>query len=159
MRLALLCSSLFLTMARIFASGQEPAKPEAQPPEFPVRLDVEAGKRDDAGKQRIVTTLTIQEGYGLFANPVGNPMFMSYATTLTVTGNLQPDAVKITYPQGQLVEDEITGDYYIYRGVVKLEVEVSRGTANQGPITVNVRVQPWNDHRCFLPRKLSQEVP
>ena len=135
---------------------KEPEKPK---PAFPVKMEVHPDKREGDSKQRIVVTLIIEKGYHLLANPSGNEDLPSI-TVLTVQSKGQPDVVQVTYPRGEVVKDNIVGDYRIYTGTIKLEALVRRAKGDNQPLSVAVRVRPMDQRGCLWGiRLLSSEVP
>lgn len=170
-RVLIVCSFVGLAVALSFVRGQESddpfapsrAKPEVEEkpkqPDFPVRLTVEPVKRDGPADQRIVVTLTIENGYHLYANPTGNEDLQPQ-TVLTVSSKGKPEVVKITYPKGEVVKNEIVGDYRIYTGTVSLEVITKRVKDDQSPLVIAVRVRPMDHRGCRWPtRALTAEIP
>lgn len=122
--------------------------------DYPVRIEATADKPATDGTQRIRVKITIQDGYWMFANPTGNENFLS-ETKLSVAGK---DA-KVTYPRGQIVKDEVVGDYNVYRGAVTLEAVVKRA-AGEGPLEIGVRVRPYDRRGCLWRTKtLKATVP
>jgi hypothetical protein len=143
-----------LTGLSVAAPAQEPEqkpsdKEKVAKAEFPVTMDVVAGRRDAEGKQRIVVTLTIKKGHHIYANPTGNRDFDEVKSILRVEGKNIAKDVAITYPKGEVVKDQVIGDFWIYTGKVQMEAVVQRQTDEDAPLTVTVRLYPHNDAGCF----------
>jgi hypothetical protein len=133
------------------AVAQEAAAPAL--PQFPVRMDVAAGKWGADGEQRIVVTLTIQPAHSVFANPTGNEGWAGYEPVLTVTAGNHSREAEITYPVGELREDQLVGNYRVYTGTVSFTALVKRPKGDLKPLQVTVRVRPFNANGCLWPTK------
>src|SRR5439155_14185102 len=132
--------------------GTEPAeKPQAQKGEVVqaggvkksdsvVKAKAEAEKIGADGKQSVKVTLTVEKGWHIYANPVGNPDQESAATTVTITGKTKPKDVKIEYPKGKLVKDMLVGNYIVYEGEVVIKAVVERANGDSAPLEVAVKL-------------------
>jgi uncharacterized protein YyaL (SSP411 family) len=116
-----------------------------------VKAKVEAEKPGPDGKQVVKVTLTMDAGWHVYANPVGNPDQESSQTTVTVTGKARPKGVNVEYPKGKVVKDALIGDYSIYEGEVVIKAVVERAAGDSGPLDVSVKLQACNDSTCLLP--------
>jgi uncharacterized protein YyaL (SSP411 family) len=122
----------------------------------PVRVEVRADKPGADGKQVLTITLTIDKGWHVYANPVGNDNLGPAATTVEVSGKGKVTA-RVTYPPGRPVKDAVVGNYNAYEGQVTLTATVRR-TPGDGPLEVSVRYQACDDRRCLPPATVKRLV-
>jgi hypothetical protein len=151
----------FVVEQRSARPGAEPPREEPKPPkkeEFPVKMGVESTKRDPDGRQGITVNLDIRDPYFLYANPTGNEE-VAGKLVLKVSGDGKPEVVEIIYPKGEKVASDI-GDYYVYKGKVKLEVVVKRSKDDTDPIVLSINARPLDERGClWRPMALKQSVP
>jgi uncharacterized protein YyaL (SSP411 family) len=121
-----------------------------------VRIRAVAGKPHADGEQLVTVTLTIDEGWHLYANPVPKD-FPGIPVTVTVGPKAQ--AVKVEYPAGKPVKDELAGDHQVYEGEAVIKAHVKRDKGDPGPMEVNVKVQACNKDKCLLPAVVKVTVP
>jgi uncharacterized protein YyaL (SSP411 family) len=122
-----------------------------------VKVRASADKVDGEGRQVLSVVLTIDPGWHVYANPVGKD-FPGIPTTLSVAG-LKAEDVKITYPLGQLVQDAVAGDYYIYEGNATIKAAVRRAKGDTTPLEVSLKIQACNKEKCLLPATVKLSVP
>jgi DsbC/DsbD-like thiol-disulfide interchange protein len=121
-----------------------------------VKVKAVAGKDTAEGTTPITLTLTIDPGWHLYANPVGNDGLDDNATTVTAGGGAK--AERVQYPEGKKVDDKTLGAYKIYTDEVKINVKARR-PAGGGPIELNIKVQACNESRCLVPATIKTTVP
>lgn len=123
--------------------------------EFPVRMQVQADPAATDHTQRIRVTLTIADGYHIFAVPLGiEEVFNDTLLTLSVK------SAKIAYPPGEPVKCEPLGTYYVYRKQVTLDAVIKRAAGDKTPVEVRMRVRPLESTGCrWLTRILKATVP
>jgi thiol:disulfide interchange protein len=125
-----------------------------------VKASVKADKAGGDGKQTIQLTLTINKGWYLYANPVGNEDFAANATTVTVTSKPKPQKVDVGYPPGKVKKDAVIGEYKIYEDQVTIPVRVQRPPGDTGALELSVRVNACNAKGfCLPPGTLKVTVP
>src|SRR5262245_22576315 len=124
-----------------------------------VKAKATATKLGDDGKQTVEITLEIDSAYHLYANPVGHADFKDAETSVSVTGKKELQAVKLTYPAGEVKKDKDVGDYKIYTGKVTIKAEVQRAKGDTDPLEVTVKLQACNDKLCLAPGKITLSVP
>ena len=103
------------------------------------------------GKQVVTITLQIDEGWHLYANPVGSEDYVSSQTTLTVDAKVKPKDVKVEYPAGKEIEDKILGKYKVYDDKATIKATVTRGAGDSGPLELTLKFQACTDKQCLLP--------
>ncbi|HEV3236783.1 MAG TPA: protein-disulfide reductase DsbD N-terminal domain-containing protein [Gemmataceae bacterium] len=123
-----------------------------------VKVEASAGKIDADGKQEVTLTLNVEEGWHLYANPVGNEDLTSAQTTVKITGKTVPKDVKIDYPKGKVVEDKTVGNYSTYEGKVVIKAKVSRAKDDTGPLDVTIKLQACNERTCLPPGSVKVKV-
>jgi len=153
-----------------YLANESPQKPQAQKGEVVqaggvkksdslVKAKAEADKIGADGKQTVKIMLTVDKGWHIYANPVGNPDQESAATTVTISGKTKPKDVKIEYPKGKLVKDMLVGNYIVYEGDVVVKAVVERAKGDTGPLEVSVKLQACNESTCLLPATIKLSVP
>ena len=123
-----------------------------------VKVEASAGKIDADGKQEVTLTLNVEEGWHLYANPVGNEDLTSAQTTVKIASKTMPKDVKIDYPKGKVVEDKTVGNYSTYEGKVVIKAKVSRAKDDTGPLDVTIKLQACNEKTCLPPGSVKVKV-
>ena len=124
-----------------------------------VKATAAADKPGPDGKQVVNIALKIDEGWHIYANPVGNDV--ATPTKVTVEGK-KAEEVQIDYPKGKLIKDA-DEQYQAYQGDVTIKVTVNRGKED-APLKVKVRLQactdpsPGKTGRCLLPATVELTV-
>ena len=126
-----------------------PAQAGGKKSDSEVKPTVKVDRPGNDGKQMIYLTLTINKGWYIYANPVGNEDFAANATTVTVKP--KPQAVDISYPEGKVKKDTVIGDYRIYENEVTIPIQVQRAVGESGPLELDVRVNACNAKMFCLP--------
>lgn len=124
-----------------------------------VKAAAKADKPAADGKQTVTVTLTVDNGWHVYANPVGNETLDSAQTQVLVAGKVKPKAVKVDYPKGNVVKDMLVGDYKVYEGKVEIKATVERAAGDTGPLEVTVKLQACNEKTCLLPATIKLTVP
>jgi hypothetical protein len=116
-----------------------------------VKAEAKADPVGADGKQLVTITLTIDKGWHLYANPVGNADLADSQTAVSVSSKNKLQDVKVEYPEGKLVKDKVVGDYKTYEGKVTIKATVSRAKGDTEPLEVAVKVQACSESQCLLP--------
>jgi hypothetical protein len=121
-----------------------------------VKAAAVAGKQGQDGKQTIEVTLTIDQGWHLYANPClaiqGNEVLVKASA-----GGKDLDA-KVEYPKGTPVKDSV-GAYEIYEGKVTIKVTVDRSKLGSKSIDLTVEVSACTESKCLLRGEIKLNVP
>jgi DsbC/DsbD-like thiol-disulfide interchange protein len=125
------------------------AQEGSQKSDSEIKASVKAEPPDADGKQKLELTLTINKGWYIYANPVGNEDLASNATTVTI--HPKPVSVEVTYPAGKEKKDKIVGDYRIYEDKVVIPLQVRRAAGDNAPLELTVRVNACNIKGFCLP--------
>jgi DsbC/DsbD-like thiol-disulfide interchange protein len=135
-----------------------PAQAGGKKSDTEVKATAKADRPDNEGKQTIHLTLTINKGWYIYANPVGNEDFAANATTVTIKP--KPQAVAIAYPPGKVKKDTVIGDYRVYEDQVTIPIQIQRAAGDKGPLELDVRVNACNTKMfCLPPGILKVTVP
>ncbi len=105
-----------------------------------VKVTYQAGQPDSSGKQVIVFQIDVQKGWYIYANPVKNEFFEPNATQIKLKAKSPSTKLKVFYPKPIVKEDNIVGNYNIYKGKVKIQTVVVRGQGETGPLQFVVQV-------------------
>jgi hypothetical protein len=121
-----------------------------------VKIKATADKGKD-GSRIIKLTLSVADGWYIYANPVGNEDLAPNATTVKIKGVKDAD-VKVTYPKAKVKEDKIVGSYKYYTGDVPIDVTVQNSS---GPLEFQVQVTTCHLIRgvCLQPGTVKVIVP
>jgi uncharacterized protein YyaL (SSP411 family) len=111
------------------------------------------------GKQVVTLTLTIDDGWHIYANPPGLEDLESVQTTVAVKGANKPEDVKIDYPKGKLINDPVLGKYNVYENTVTIKATVRRAAGDTGPLEVTLKFQSCNEKMCLLPATKTITIP
>jgi uncharacterized protein YyaL (SSP411 family) len=123
-----------------------------------VQVRATAEKPDAGGNQVVTLILRIEPGWHIYANPAP-PDFPGIPTTVTVEGKSKPESVKVEYPKGKLVKDQVAGDHSIYEGTVAIKAMVRRAKDDASPLAVRVMLQACNENKCLQPATVKLAVP
>ncbi len=138
-------------LALVFATLAGPAPAQLKKSDTVVKAEAKADKIADDGTQVVTVTLTIDKGWHLYANPVGNEELLDNQTTVSVSSKNKLRDVKVEYPAGTLVKDKTVGDYKTYRGTVTVKATVHRTKGDTEPLDVSVKVQACSETTCLAP--------
>jgi hypothetical protein len=135
-------------------SGSKPTNSESV-----VKVSAKAQRPGPDGKQVIKLTLTIDKGWHVYANPIGNEDLASAQTSVKISG-ADKAKIAIDYPKGKTVKDKIVGDYNVYEAdaVIGVTVEWPKG-ATPAPLELSVKLQACNEKTCLLPSTIKVSVP
>jgi DsbC/DsbD-like thiol-disulfide interchange protein len=150
-----------VVLACIFAGGSErlplaPGQPRKL--EDVVHASLAASPKEANGLQNVVVVLEVAPGWHIFANPVGSEQIKDAETRITFRSGRTDLSATIGYPPGVASSNAHWGNFRIYEGRVVIPTRLRRG--EQGPITVNVKLQACNDslQRC-IPGNLTLSLP
>ncbi len=122
MRTACRLAALTLAVATLAGSAHAQLKKS----DSVVKIEAKGNKIADDGTQVVTFTLTVDKGWHLYANPVGNPDLLDNQVTVALSSKTKLQDVKVAYPAGTVVKDDTVGDYRIYAGTVKITATVQR---------------------------------
>ena len=126
-----------------------------------MKITANANKPDANGKQTVTLTITIEQPWHLYANPVGQEDLASAATVVDITGKMKPQSVKVDYPKGTLEKDIVVGNYMIYEKEVVIKADVIRAKGDTGPLKASVKIQACSSGKtgtCLFPATVDVEV-
>jgi len=144
----------FAALVTIVGSFDMPALAQPKKSDAYVKVTAKADKPDADGKQTITVTVLIDKGWHIYANPVGEELLKSVQTVVTVTGKEKLQNVKVEYPAGKLIKDEVIGEWRTYEGKVEIKAHVQRAKGDAGPLEVRVKILAVPNNgvgRCLLP--------
>ena len=155
-RLPLAFAGLLACLAAAFTAAG--ASAQGTKSDSKVKITAKADKPGADGKQVVTLTLTIESGWHLYANPVGNEDFADNQTVVAAVPKSKHEVVKVEYPAGKVVKDKTVGDYKVYEDTVTIKAEVRRAKDGADPFELNVKVQACNDKTCLLPATVKVKV-
>ncbi|HEX5270638.1 MAG TPA: protein-disulfide reductase DsbD N-terminal domain-containing protein [Gemmataceae bacterium] len=147
MRIAFRSAALALVFATLIGS----ARAQLKKSDSVVKVEAEAGKLADDGTQNVTVTVTIDKGWHLYANPVGNDDLAENQVVVTLSSKNKLKDVKVEYPAGKNHTEKGIGDYKIYEGKLTIKAKVTRNKGDSEPIDVAVKVQACDANTCLLP--------
>jgi hypothetical protein len=113
------------------------------------------------GKQVVIITLEIEEGWYIYANPVGPKNFADNQTVVTFTAKEKVTA-SVNYPEGVVKtavdENKQAVRYRVYEGKVKLLARVQRAGGDKSPLQVSVAVNACNKNTCLFPATIKLTI-
>jgi len=104
------------------------------------------------GKRTVAVTLTIADGWHIYANPVGSDELLDSQTRLTVFLDGKEAKADIAYPKGKAITDSAGAKYGVYEGTSTLTATVT--AAKDAAIEVRVKLIACKDGKCLLPSTL-----
>jgi DsbC/DsbD-like thiol-disulfide interchange protein len=116
-----------------------------------------ASQKGSDGATLVKLNLSIEKGWYIYANPVGNDDLASNATVVTVKGVKDSD-LKVLFPKPKTKVDKTIGNYNYYDGDVTIEATVRNAS---GPLEFHVQVNSCNFERgvCLAPGTVKVTVP
>jgi hypothetical protein len=148
-----------LLAAMALAALATPAWAQAKKSDAVVKIDARADKPDAAGKQNVTITIDIEKPWHLYANPVGLEDLVDSQTVVAFTAKTKPEAIKIDYPEGQLLKDATVGNYKIWEGKAIIKAQVQRAKGDGSPLEVSIKFQACNEKMCLLPATVKVQAP
>jgi uncharacterized protein YyaL (SSP411 family) len=150
--------------ARPAVGADGPTKPGAGKVAEVVTAKAALAPKAEVGPGRefdVVVTLTIKEGWHVYANPVGDENLIP--TTLSLAADQPATLVKVTYPPGEEKALESSGPEKValYEGSVELTARVRLAPdtkATPDELRLVVRHQACNDRVCLAPARLNVPV-
>jgi DsbC/DsbD-like thiol-disulfide interchange protein len=139
------------TLALTFATLAGAAQAQLKKSDGVVKAEAKADKIADDGTQVVTVTLTIDKGWHLYANPVGNEDLADNQVVVSLSSKNKLQDVKVEYPEGKVKKDKTVGDYKIYEGKVTVKATVRRAKDDTEPLEVAVKLQACDDTTCLLP--------
>ena len=100
-------------------------------------------------------TLDVEKPWHVYANPVGLDALKSTQTTVKFLTKVED--VKIEYPEGKLVKDDVVGDYKTYEGKVTIKATVKRAKGDNSLLELSVSLQAC-DKVCLLPATIKAKA-
>ena len=150
--------------ARPAAGADRPTKPGAGKVAEVVTAKAALAPKADVAPGRefdVVVTLSVKEGWHLYANPVGDENLIP--TTLSLAPDQPATLVKVTYPPGEEKALASSGPEKValYEGSVELTARVRLdpdAKAIPDALRLVVRHQACNDRACLAPARLTVPV-
>jgi DsbC/DsbD-like thiol-disulfide interchange protein len=149
----------FAALALVFAALAGAAAAQLKKSDTVVKVEAKGDKPAADGTQVVTVTLTIDKGWHLYANPVGNDDLLTNQVTVSVSSKNKLQDVKVEYPAGKVVKDKVVGDYKTYEGTVTIKATVRRAKGDSEPLDVAVRVQACDASTCLVPATVKLTVP
>jgi DsbC/DsbD-like thiol-disulfide interchange protein len=143
------------TTALMLAAFAVTAHAQLKKSDTVVKGEARAEKIADDGTQVVKINLTIDKGWHLYANPVGNEDLAENQVTASVKSKNKLQDVKVEYPAGTLVKDKTVGDYKVYEGTVTIKATVRRAKGDVEPLDVTVKLQACSKTQCLLPATIT----
>jgi DsbC/DsbD-like thiol-disulfide interchange protein len=154
-RLAVIAAVVLALLA-----AARPAPAQGTKSDSKVKFTTTADKPGPDGKQVVKITMTIEDGWHAYANPVGNDDFTGSQTKVTVEGKTKPEELQVDYPKGTLTKDKTVGDFFVYEGTVVIKATVARAKDETSPLKFKVKFMTCNDKgMCLLPTTVELSVP
>jgi DsbC/DsbD-like thiol-disulfide interchange protein len=152
-------AGMIVALAGVYAISVDSPVCAGSKSDAEVKVAAKASKIE-GGKQTITITMTVNAGWYIYANPVGDELLAAAATTITVAGKAKPQEVKVGYPKGKPKEDvELKIKYSIYEEKVEIPVNVQRAQGDTDPLEVSVRFMACNKKGiCLQPATVKLKV-
>jgi len=143
-----------LACVAVLGAGSD-ARAQSRKSDSVVKIKAEAEKSNADGTTTVLLSLSIDKGWHIYANPVGQEDLADNATTVTADGAAKVEAVE--YPDGKAYKDKALGTYKVYEDQVKIRLKVKRPAS--GSTDLNVKVSACNESRCLVPAVVKVSVP
>lgn len=152
----LLTLALLAAVALLHGTSFSQDPPKKKDSSGKVNVKATASKIGADGTQTITLNLTIEKGWYIYANPVGNEDFKGNETTVKVISKPAPAEVKTNYPAGQKYDT-----YNVYKEQVTLTTVVRRAAGDTAPLQLSIHVNSCSSDSmiCLLPGEIKVTVP
>lgn len=152
--LALALDEFLATGGPADGGGAAKVDPPAKPRESAdvVKAALKLGDPKD-GKRTATVTLTVANGWHVYANPVGSDDLLESQTRLAVFVNGAEAKADVTYPKGKAYTDATGAKYAVYEGEVALTAVVAADAAAK--VEVRVKVIACSEGKCLRPSTLT----
>ena len=123
--------------------------------ETPVKITHVVGKADSSGKQKVTITLAIDEGWHVYANPVGDEYYSPNAIVVKAKGA----KAKVTYPPAK-EKTESDGEklrtFNVYVKGAQIVAEIIREGTD--PVEFTVQYNACDKNRCLPPARVKFKI-
>lgn len=111
------------------------------------------------GLRRVIIVLAIENGWHVYANPVGPEELRDAQTSIALIGESSTRIDSIDYPPGIEKRNEVIGTYRVYQGEVSVPVTLRPiAGADEAPRLV-IRFQACSDRACLPPAQVQVQLP
>lgn len=146
-------TGIALVAVAVFAALPAAAHAPVKKSNDMVMVTATAGKIEN-DSQKVTFTLDIEKGWHLYANPVGLDDLADNKTVVEISGATKLKSVKVMYPPGTVVKDDVVGNYMVYQGKVTITAEVVRAKGDTEPLSAKIKVQACSEGKdgvCLQP--------
>lgn len=137
------CNSIYVTataMGCLLIADTQCAEHPRKPTEL-VKVAARVSQPDALAIQVLSINITIAKDCYVFANPVENELLTGSQLRVFISG-ISSDRFSVTYPKGQTKSLEVTGDFKIYEGDIKIAVVLQRSEMKTAPVEIELWCQP-----------------
>jgi uncharacterized protein len=149
-------STMAILVSLAWIGSANHALAQAKKSDSVVKIKAEADKPGADGTTTIRLALTIDPGWHIYANPVGQEDLADTATTVTADGAGKVESVQ--YPEGKAVKDKVLGVYKVYEDKVTITAKVRR-PADGKTMDLAVKIQACNETKCLVPATVKISLP
>jgi uncharacterized protein len=130
------------------SGGEIPAPKNPKESADVVKAEIVVGIEND-GKRKVVVTLTIADGWHIYANPVGNETLLESQTELSFLYDGEAVKTEVMYQKGKEYTDSAGEKYNIYKDGTEMTALVK--TPGHPKIEARVKLIACKDGKCLLP--------
>jgi len=124
-----------------------------------VKVEITKDPSTTAEEKFVTITLSVEAGYHIYANPVVNPDLASVQTSVSIKAEGKSIPIKVEYPMGKLIKDDVVGDYATYEGTIKIKLRVAVPKNQTSPLDVVVKYQACSKKSCLAPAVATLQLP
>jgi DsbC/DsbD-like thiol-disulfide interchange protein len=160
MRTCFLCLAVCWMQLACFPGQQGVAQEKVAPQKNRadrVSVQAVAGKVQEDGSQTITVTLSIDEGWYVYAPGCGKELD-GVEVKVTAQAKVKPEKVVVDYPAGKTVENPVV-DLKVYEGQTVIPFTVWRTKGDTEPLEIKVRYYPANGRTCWRNESKTVVVP
>jgi uncharacterized protein YyaL (SSP411 family) len=107
---------------------------------------------NEKGRRKAVVTLTVADGWHIYANPVDQEQLLESQTELTILVDGKAVKSEVIYPKGKPHTDASGSTYAVYEGKVELTSMVEAAAASK--VEARIKLTACKDGKCLLPSVL-----
>jgi hypothetical protein len=152
-----LCLDEYVSAGMAADGGSGRAAAPRNPKESADVVKGEIATTEEGGKRRVVVTLSVADGWHVYANPVGTESLAESQTVVGLSVDGKVAKADVSYPKGQPYTDAAGEKYNIYADTVRITGTVIAPLNSK--IEARIQVTACKDGKCLLPSTVRIVTP
>lgn len=130
-----------------------------------VKVASNAEKPDADGKQVVAITLTIDDGWHIYGNPVGKSELVAGSETTVKVAGKSKAKLAVEYPKGKLTREKVADEeieYFTYEGKITIKATIQRAAGDKESMELAINFGACRSGKagvCLKPSEVKVKVP